>query len=125
MNSKGTDRLVFFQVKNANMPARVEDEWSDSDEECDSSGVETSVQLGLPDGPITAQEDLKDPRVSRIGGHPVRFVHPSSDASYCSLLFVSTLGFSCILPTRCIRIAMQKLFEPHATRFPDLVSNRR
>ena len=54
------------------MPTRVEDEWSDSDEEHDSSGgVETSVQLGIPDGSITADEDLKDPRVSRIGGHPV------------------------------------------------------
>ena len=63
------------------MPARVEDEWSDSDEERDSSGdVETNVQLGIPDGPITADEDLKDPRVSRVGGHPVRFVHSSSRA---------------------------------------------
>jgi pre-rRNA-processing protein TSR4 len=54
------------------MPARVEDEWSDSDEEYGSSGgVETNVQLGIPDGSITADEDLKDPRVSRIGGYPV------------------------------------------------------
>lgn len=54
------------------MPARVEGEWSDSDEEYDSAGgVETDVQLGIPDGLITADEDLKDPRVSRLGGHPV------------------------------------------------------
>lgn len=54
------------------MPTRVADQWLDSDEECDSlDGVETNVQLGIPDGSITVDEDLKDPRVSRIGGHPV------------------------------------------------------
>lgn len=58
------------------MPIRLEDEWSDSDGEYDSSGdIETNVQLGIPDGSITAEEDLRDPRVSRIGGHPVRFVY--------------------------------------------------
>jgi len=77
------------------MPARVEDEWSDSDDEYDPSGdVETNVQLGIPDGSITAEEDLKDPRVSRIGGHPVRFVHSPSygfpDGSYLA----SVLRFS-------------------------------
>jgi len=64
------------------MPARLEGEWSDSDEECDSSGgVETNVQLGVPDGSITADEDLKDPRVSRIGGHPVFLVSSLPDVS--------------------------------------------
>lgn len=64
------------------MPARVEDEWSDSDDEYGSSGdIETNVQLGLPDGPITAEEDLKDPRVSRIGGHPVFLVSSPPDVS--------------------------------------------
>lgn len=77
------------------MPARVEDEWSDSDEEHDSSGdVETSVQLGIPDGSITADEDLKDPRVSRIGGHPVRFVRSPSCGFLCSLSFVLVLRSS-------------------------------
>jgi len=75
------------------MPARVEDEWSDSDEEHDPSGdVETNVQLGIPDGSITVEEDLKDPRVSRIGGHPVRFVDSTSYGF--SLYFVSVLRFS-------------------------------
>ena len=77
------------------MPTRVEDGWSDSDEEYDSSGdVETNVQLGIPDGPITADEDLKNPRVSRIGGHPVRFVHSPSCGSLHSLCFVLVLRFS-------------------------------
>ena len=76
------------------MPTRVKDEWSDSDDEYGSSSdVETNVQLGLPDGSITAEEDLKDPRVSRIGGHPVRFAHPSSYASCHSLRFVPILRF--------------------------------
>jgi len=77
------------------MPARVEDEWSDSDEEYNSSGdVETNVQLGIPDGSITADEDLKDPRVSRIGGHPVRLAHSSSYRFSYSLYFVLVLRFS-------------------------------
>jgi len=77
------------------MPARVEDEWSDSDEEYDSSGdFETSVQLGIPDGLIAVDGDLKDPRVSRIGGHPVRFVHSLSYGFFHSLYFVSVPRFS-------------------------------
>lgn len=77
------------------MPTRVEDEWSDSDEEYDSSGdVETNVQLGIPDGSITAEEDLKDPRVSRIGGHPVRFAHSSSYWFYISLYLMLVIRFS-------------------------------
>jgi len=108
------------------MPARVEDEWSDSDEEYDPSGdVETNVQLGIPDGSITAEADLKDPRVSRIGGHPVRFVHSLSYGFPIAYISRWYLGFPCILSPRCIRFAMQKLFEPHATRLPDLVSHRR
>lgn len=82
------------------MPARVEDEWSDSDEEYGSSGgVETNVQLGIPDGSITVGEDLKDPRVSRIGGHPVRSVHSSPYRSFFSLSLVSVdRFFSCLIP---------------------------
>ena len=48
-----------------------DDDWSDSDQE-DLSDVETSVLLGVPDGPIDVQSDLIDAAVSRIGGHPVR-----------------------------------------------------
>lgn len=76
------------------MPARVEDDWSDSDEEYDSAGgVETNVQLGIPDGSITTDEDLKDPRVSRIGGHPVRITRSPSCGSFVSLFLVSLLRF--------------------------------
>lgn len=82
------------------MPARVEDEWSDSDEEYDSSGgVETNVQLGIPDGSIAVEEDLKDPRVSRIGGHPVRSVHLFLYRFFFSLsLVLVDRFFSCPIP---------------------------
>jgi hypothetical protein len=77
------------------MPARVEDEWSDSDEEYGSPGdVETNVQLGIPDGSIMADEDLKDPRVSRIGGHPVRFIRSSLSAIFYGLNLVLVVRFS-------------------------------
>ena len=55
------------------MPARLEDDgdWSDSDDEV-VSGVETDVLLGVPDGSVDNENDLRDVAVSRIGGHPVR-----------------------------------------------------
>ena len=87
------------------MPARVEGEWSDSDEEYDPSGdIETSVQLGIPDGSITAEEDLKDPRVSRIGGHPVRFVH-SSLYGFCSSLYITRFSLCPLSPMYLFRSA--------------------
>lgn len=52
------------------MPAQ-EDESSDSDQE-EWSDVETSVLLGVPDGPIDVEADVFDAAVSRIGGLPVR-----------------------------------------------------
>ncbi|TDL23717.1 hypothetical protein BD410DRAFT_897332 [Rickenella mellea] len=55
------------------MPPNVEEDWSDSDSE-DLSDVETSVLLGVPDGPITATADISDAAVSRLGGHPVRYL---------------------------------------------------
>lgn len=53
------------------MPSAVEDDWSDSDEEIGSE-VETAVLLGVPDGTMDAETDIKDAAVSRIGGRPVR-----------------------------------------------------
>ncbi|KAI6023748.1 programmed cell death protein 2 [Pisolithus microcarpus] len=54
------------------MPTRAEDEdWSDSDDEA-LSGVETDVLLGVPDGRVESDKDLRDAAVSRIGGLPVR-----------------------------------------------------
>lgn len=53
------------------MAPRDDEDWSDSDDE-ELSDIETNVQLGLPDGPLASPEDLRDARVSRIGGHPVR-----------------------------------------------------
>jgi pre-rRNA-processing protein TSR4 len=54
------------------MPAKVEDDWSDSDLDYESTGdIETSVQLGIADGLVSSDSDLYDPCVSRIGGRPV------------------------------------------------------
>ncbi|VDB88595.1 unnamed protein product [Peniophora sp. CBMAI 1063] len=58
------------------MPSIDNDDWSDSDDEV-LSEVETSVLLGVPDGPIdnTASSELLDAAVSRIGGKPA-FLSP-------------------------------------------------
>ncbi|GJJ11202.1 hypothetical protein Clacol_005434 [Clathrus columnatus] len=48
-----------------------DDEWSDSDDERQTSEVETSVLLGIPDGEIEDTVDIMDPSVSRIGGYPI------------------------------------------------------
>ena len=60
------------------MPARVDDDfdWSDSDDEA-ISGVETDVLLGVFDGSVDNEHDLRDVAVSRIGGHPVRVCPPA------------------------------------------------
>ncbi|KAL4072935.1 programmed cell death protein 2 [Scleroderma yunnanense] len=72
------------------MPARVEDDddWSDSDDEV-ISGVETDVLLGVPDGSVDNEDDLRDVAVSRIGGHPALLpssepLFPSSHCNNCS-----------------------------------------
>ena len=52
-------------------PSREEDEWSDSDDE-NLTEIETSVLLGVPDGPVEIGSELDDAAVSRIGGLPVR-----------------------------------------------------
>ncbi|TFK25634.1 hypothetical protein FA15DRAFT_590061 [Coprinopsis marcescibilis] len=61
-----------------------EDDWSDSDEE-DLAEVETSVLLGVPDGPIHINSDLNDVAVSRIGGHPafLSVSEPPFESSLC------------------------------------------
>ncbi|KAH7890676.1 programmed cell death protein 2 [Phlebopus sp. FC_14] len=58
------------------MPAAVQGDWSDSEDELDN-GVETDVLLGVPDGSIETQDDIKDAAVSRIGGLPVRACLPA------------------------------------------------
>lgn len=58
------------------------DEYSDSDES-DAEELQTSVLLGLPDGPIHSSADLARPRVSRIGGLPVH--KPFVQESLCHL----------------------------------------
>lgn len=56
------------------MASKYEEDWSDSEDEEMGSDVETSVQLGIPDGPLESTSDILDAAVSRIGGHPVRYI---------------------------------------------------
>ncbi|KAH9933363.1 programmed cell death protein 2 [Fomitopsis serialis] len=62
------------------MPPKNDDDWSDSDDD-DLSDIETNVQLGLSDGPIETSEDLRDARVSRLGGHAVFLSSPPPPAT--------------------------------------------
>ncbi|KAL1746788.1 programmed cell death protein 2 [Schizophyllum fasciatum] len=68
------------------MPARIEDDWSDSDDEL-SPDLETSVLLGVPDGPIESSADITDAAVSRIGGRPAFLpsTEPPLAASECKI----------------------------------------
>ena len=56
------------------MAPKYEEDWSDSEDEDIGSDVETSVQLGIPNGSIESSSDMLDAAVSRIGGHPVRYI---------------------------------------------------
>jgi pre-rRNA-processing protein TSR4 len=55
------------------MASSTRQDWSDEEED-DVIRTETSVFLGIPDGPVESASDLKDTAVSRIGGLPVRFI---------------------------------------------------
>ncbi|KAG2011609.1 hypothetical protein CC2G_011703 [Coprinopsis cinerea AmutBmut pab1-1] len=63
-----------------------DDDWSDSDEE-NLAEVETSVLLGVPDGPVDIDSDLNDVAVSRIGGHPafLTATEPPFSSSECKV----------------------------------------
>lgn len=62
----------FVEMKLAPQHTGASDDWSDSDEEDNFTGVETDVLLGIPDGDIVNENDIVDAAVSRIGGLPVR-----------------------------------------------------
>ena len=79
-------------------------EWSDSDDE-DLLGVETSVLLGIPDGPADVPTDLSDAAVSRIGGHPVRHVL----CVYAPYLLISKKGFLAIFRTPNHIVSLQSM----------------
>lgn len=73
------------------MPSRLEDDWSDSDDDDLGSEIETSVLLGIPDGAMEEEGDGVDAAVSRIGGLPVRFLSPFPHHFYHTMyrLFMS------------------------------------
>ncbi len=74
------------------MAPKHEEDWSDSDDEEIGSDVETSVQLGIPDGPLHSSSDILDAAVSRIGGHPVRYIPHHT----CPIQLVEI--YSCVVP---------------------------
>ncbi|KAJ2975844.1 hypothetical protein NUW54_g11665 [Trametes sanguinea] len=114
-------------------PADVEDIWSDSDDELEAD-VETSVDLGVPDGPVDDPAVLLDPTVSRIGGHPVRCPFASS-CSFRILIFEFHRVFSHRSPPRAVlpRYApsahlacdMPQLLTAHGAARPNLVPTER
>ncbi|EKM50389.1 uncharacterized protein PHACADRAFT_129542 [Phanerochaete carnosa HHB-10118-sp] len=68
------------------MARRDEDEWSDDDDDDDELlKTTTTVQLGISDGAIDSQTDLRDAAVSRIGGLPafLTWPDPPFESSYC------------------------------------------
>jgi pre-rRNA-processing protein TSR4 len=67
--------VLSFQVgkRDSAMASSTRQDWSDEEED-DLIRTETSVFLGIPDGPVEVSSDLKDAAVSRIGGLPVRFI---------------------------------------------------
>jgi hypothetical protein len=70
------------------MARKVDDGWSDSDDDV-LSEMETSVLLGVPDGAVDGP-DIKDAAVSRIGGHPVRYI------LYCLMAY----SLTCLIISR-------------------------
>jgi len=70
------------------MTAKDDNDWSDSDDDV-LSEVETSVLLGVPDGAIDTA-DINDAAVSRIGGHPVRYI------LYCFMAY----SLTCLIISR-------------------------
>lgn len=70
-----------------NMSHADEDWDSDSDDDLEIEGTETSVLLGLPDGVIDDDADLRDAAVSRIGGSPALITptEPSYTSSFCKI----------------------------------------
>ncbi|KAI0691233.1 programmed cell death protein 2 [Cytidiella melzeri] len=66
------------------MAPQSDDDWSDSDDD-EGSDMETTVQLGIPDGPLESASDLLDAAVSRIGGHPAFLTSPEPpiDSALC------------------------------------------
>jgi len=66
------------------MSSSARQDWSDEDEDGDVARIETSVHLGIPDGPVDSASDLKDAAVSRIGGQPALLSHEVPfDSSLC------------------------------------------
>ena len=75
------------------MASSTRQDWSDEEED-DVIRTETSVFLGIPDGPVESPSDLKDAAVSRIGGLPVRFIHSTMNLHFVKYIRPMFPGFA-------------------------------
>lgn len=97
------------------MPASIEDDWSDSDEDV-GAGVETDVLLGVPDGSVETDADIKDAAVSRIGGLPVRalsLVQCTNNVSMQINLYLVFQGVFAFTRTSLSLLPVQGLLGSH------------
>ena len=101
------------------MAPRAEDDWSDSDDE-ELGGVETTVLLGVPDGPIDAASDINDVAVSRIGGRPVRAILNVQ----LYVVLTNLKGLPRIHRASVRFFPMQSMLKPNGAARPDVVSFR-
>ena len=75
------------------MASSTRQDWSDEEED-ELVRTETSVFLGIPDGPVESASDLKDAAVSRIGGLPVRFIPFNMKLHYVEYIRSTLPGFA-------------------------------
>jgi len=74
--------VVFLASSHERMDSSTQ-YWSDEDDD-DATQIETSIHLGVPDGPVESASDLNDAAVSRIGGLPALLSHDAPfDSSRC------------------------------------------
>ena len=108
------------------MPISTEDDWSDSDEDI-VAGMETDVLLGVPDGSVETDADIKDAAVSRIGGLPVRalsLVQYTNNVSMQINLYSPFQGFLAFIRTPLFLFPMQGLLESYGAPPAGVVSVR-
>lgn len=109
------------------MPVSTEDDWSDSDDEI-GTGMETDVLLGVPDGRMETESDIKDATVSRIGGLPVgalSLVWCTNDVSMQILLYPPFQGVSAFTGTPIFVFPVQGLLGSYGASRAGVVPVRR
>ena len=109
------------------MPISAEDDWSESDEDI-GAGMETDVLLGVPDGSVETDADIKDAAVSRIGGLPVRalsLVQCTNNMSMQIHLYLAFQGVFAFTRNPHFLFPMQGLLGSYGASPAGVVSVRR